>query len=115
MLGERTLVKLSQGREMKKTTHETAVPECIKVELKTKCETQAAIEVDRTAGPYVHLRLNDGNPGNVDPFLYENFGDKIVLLTSEEARQIGQKMLDFADHIDKYPDLRKKRRKSDDN
>lgn len=33
-------------------------------------------------------------------------GDKTVLLTSEEARQIGQKLLDFADHIDKYPDTR---------
>ncbi len=86
------------------------VPECIKVELKTKCETQAVIEVDRCAGsPKIHLRLNDGEPGSVNPLLYEMFGDKTVLLTSEEARQIGQKLLDFADHVDKHPDLRKKR------
>ena len=85
------------------------VPESIKVELKTKCETQAKIEVDRCAGSYIHLCLNEGEPGSVDPFLYETFvGDKMVLLTSEEARQIGQKLLDFADHVDKYPDLRTK-------
>lgn len=91
------------------------VPKHIKVELKIKRKTQAKIEVDRTNGPYVHFRLNDGQPENVDPILYELFGDKTVLLTSEEARQIGQKMLDFADHVDKYPDIRtgKTRRESD--
>lgn len=95
------------------------VPKHIKVELKTKCETQAMIEVDRCAGSYVSFRLNDGHPGNVDPLLYETLGvgDKTVLLTSEEARQIGQKLLDFADHVDKYPDLRTKktRVRNDDN
>lgn len=79
------------------------VPEHIEVKLKK----QGKIEVDRCAGSYVHFRLNDGEPGSVDPLLYEHLiGDKTVLLTSGEARQIGQKMLDFADHIDKYPDIR---------
>lgn len=88
------------------------VPEHIVVKLKTRYETQARIEVDRCGGSYVHFRINDGEPGNIDPLLYEHFiGDKTVLLTSEEARQIGQKMLDFADHIDKYPDIRTGRAK----
>ena len=34
----------------------------------------------------------DGEPENVDPLVYAMFGNKSVLLTSEEARQIGQKM-----------------------
>lgn len=86
------------------------VPEHIKVKLKTRYEAQAEIEVDRCAGSHVHFRINDGQSGNIDPFLYEHFvGDKTVLLTPEEARLIGQKLLDFADHVDKYPDIRTRR------
>jgi len=80
-------------------------PEHIEVQLKKKCETQAKVAVDRCTGPCIHLTINDGNPGSVNPLAYETFGDKIVLLTVEEARQIGQRLLDFADNVEQHPDI----------
>lgn len=122
---QRVLTKNVMAREMqmlkeKETEPQRAmkneVPKHIEVKLKTRCNTGAKIEVDRCTGPYVHFRLHDAKHGDADPLIYEMFGGSTVLLTSEEARQIGQKMLDFADHVDKYPDMRtnKTQRESND-
>lgn len=88
-------------------------PKHLEVKLETRCETQAKVEVGRATGSYIHLHINDGEPNGVNPQLYELWGTKIVLLTSVEARQIGQKLLDFADHVDKYPDIRPEQRKGE--
>lgn len=79
------------------------------VEVDVRCEGK--VNVDRCTGPWVHLRVNDGGEQIDDPakrLAYQCFQCHTVLLTPEQARQIGHALIAQASHVQRHPDIRKR-------
>lgn len=78
-----------------------------------KLEKEGQVDMDRCAGPWVSLRINDlkeedipqkANKDKKDRmFMRATFGGMGVLLTSEEARSVAKSLLKYSREVDEQP------------